>query len=187
MDSLGITEAALRIGSALALGALVGIDRERKNRPAGLRTMMLISLGSAGFVMLAQATLAATTGVPNGANVGANVGANAGHAEMSRVLQGLMGGIGFLGAGAVIQNKKFVRGLTTAAAVWCTAAIGAACGLGLYAIAGLLGAATLLTLVVLEPVEDRFFPEHANGEDERSDSAKRLGKDEVEYVVVKKL
>lgn len=174
MDSLGVQGVALRIGSALVLGAMVGIERERKNRPAGLRTIILISLGSAGFVMLGHQAIATTAGMSNG------------HAELSRILQGLIGGIGFLGAGAVIQNKKFVRGLTTAAAIWCTAAIGAACGLGLYVIASLLSVATLLTLVVLEPIERRYFPDRSNGDDERSESARKLVKDEVEYVVVKR-
>lgn len=157
MDTLTGSEIAIRIGGALLCGALVGVERERKHRPAGFRTMILISLGSCGFVLLGQETAAriardAAEHWPAGQ-------ALPGQAEMSRIIQGLMGGIGFLGAGAVIQNKKAVRGLTTAAAVWVVSALGAACGFGLYMLAAILSGATLFTLVVLDVVEDRYFPE----------------------------
>ena len=101
-----------------------------------------------------------------------------GQAEISRILQGLMGGVGFLGAGAVIQNKKAVRGLTTAAAVWVTAAVGAACGMGLYKLAGLVTFAQLFTLVILEHVEETYFPDHFQNEDDFN------GKGRVERVVL---
>ena len=153
MEMLTAGEVAMRIGAALVLGGLVGLERERKHRPAGFRTMILISLGSAAFMVVAHEIIAqsATTTGPGGVVIGP--------AETSRVLQGLIGGIGFLGAGAVIQNKRAVRGLTTAAAVWVTAAIGAACGLGLYVTAGVVAAFTMFTLVILEVVENRWFPE----------------------------
>jgi putative Mg2+ transporter-C (MgtC) family protein len=155
MDSLSVTEIAMRIGASLCLGGLVGIERERKHRPAGFRTMILISMGSAGFLVTGIEAIAEMSRLagPNGNTV------NLGQSEISRILQGLIGGIGFLGAGAVIQNKKAVRGITTAAAVWVTSCIGAACGLGLYALAAILSAGTLFTLVVLEQVEERYFPE----------------------------
>jgi putative Mg2+ transporter-C (MgtC) family protein len=157
MEPLLAKEIAIRIGGALLCGALVGLERERKHRPAGFRTMILISLGSCGFVLLGAETVArvgidTTAVLPAGAPI-------PGQAEMSRVIQGLMGGIGFLGAGAVLQSKKAVRGLTTAAAVWVVAALGAACGCGLYNLAIILGAATMFTLIVLDLVEDRFFPD----------------------------
>lgn len=160
MESLSGVEVGIRVIGALLCGALVGLERERKNRPAGFRTMILISLGSCGFVligveMVAQYGAAAAKSLPAGVPV-------PGQAEISRVLQGLIGGIGFLGAGAVIQNKKAVRGITTAAAVWVVAALGAACGLGFYVLAGILGGATLFTLVVLEVVENRYFPDPRN-------------------------
>ncbi|HZW05550.1 MAG TPA: MgtC/SapB family protein [Phycisphaerales bacterium] len=146
-------EVALRIGAALVLGGAVGLERERKHRPAGFRTMILISMGSAAFMVVAHEVLAQwdASAPPGGVPVGP--------AEVSRVLQGLIGGIGFLGAGAVIQNKRAVRGLTTAAAVWITAAIGAACGLGLYITASIVAGFTMFTLVVLEWLENRWFPE----------------------------
>lgn len=160
MESLSIGTIALRLGAAIILGALVGLERERKRRPAGFRTMILISIGSAGFMVLGIEGL---RGFPN----------NTGQAEISRVVQGLIGGIGFLGAGAVIQNKKAVRGLTTAAAVWVTAAIGAACGMGLYAIAVALSLAALFTLVVLEIFEERFFPEPEEWDEHKKNGKKK--------------
>ncbi len=161
MDVLTTQEMALRLGAALALGALVGLERERKHRPAGFRTMILISLGSAGYVLLGMQSVAMLAG-PGNAALPPGV-PHPGQAEISRVLQGLIGGIGFLGAGAVIQNKRAVRGITTAAAVWVTAATGAACGMGLYSLAVLLAIASLFTLVVLEMVEDRYFPDPDDG------------------------
>ena len=161
MELLPASEIAIRVGGSLLCGALIGLERERKQRPAGFRTMILISLGSCGFVLLGWETSArigvdTLAALPSGTPV-------PGQAEMSRVIQGLMGGIGFLGAGAVIQNKKAVRGLTTAAAVWVVAALGAACGFGLFRLALILGSATLFTLVILDIVENRLFPDPDDG------------------------
>ncbi|MFO0081246.1 MAG: MgtC/SapB family protein [Phycisphaerales bacterium] len=154
---------AVRIGAALVCGALVGLERERKQRPAGFRTMILVSLGCCGFVLIGHESIAhlgadALAKLPPGAPA-------PGQAEMSRVLQGLMGGIGFLGAGAVLQSKRVIRGVTTAAAVWVVAALGAACAMGLYQLALMLSGATLFTLIVLDMVENRFFPEPNDWED----------------------
>jgi putative Mg2+ transporter-C (MgtC) family protein len=160
----------MRVGAALLIGAVVGIERERKHRPAGFRTMILISLGSCGFVLIgheaaAQVAQAAAPSLPPGTPL-------PGQAELSRVLQGLIGGIGFLGAGAVIQNKKAVRGITTAAAVWVVSALGAACGLGLYPLAAILAVATLFTLVILDGVEARYFPDPDDAGDTPVDEKK---------------
>lgn len=151
MDGLPILEVILRTATAIGLGALVGLEREWYRHRAGMRTMILISVGSAGFMLLGTQTFArdpvSTTG----------------QAEISRVIQGLIGGIGFLGAGTIIQNRATVYGLTSAAAVFCVAAIGASCGLGLYGIASVLAGATLFTLVMLRLVENRFFPPPPGG------------------------
>lgn len=157
MEPIPPMEVALRVLAAVVCGALVGLERERKHRPAGFRTMILISLGSCGFILvgiesIAQYAKSALETLPPGTRV-------PGQAELSRVLQGIIGGVGFLGAGAVIQSKRAVRGVTTAAAVWVVAAMGTACGLGFYHLAIILGIATLFTLVVLELVEDRYFPD----------------------------
>jgi putative Mg2+ transporter-C (MgtC) family protein len=155
MDWSQLLDILARYGAALGLSALIGLERERKNRPAGLRTMILIGLGSAGFVTMGQAAIRGALADSHAAVPGADI---------SRVLQGLIGGIGFLGAGAVLQNKKAVRGLTTAAAVWVTAAIGTACGLALYVQAAVLAGFSLFTLVVLEYIEEKYFPDQFNEE-----------------------
>jgi putative Mg2+ transporter-C (MgtC) family protein len=111
------------------LGGLLGYERERHGKAAGLRTHMLVALGAALFVLVPQ-----QTGVSDG--------------DLTRVLQGLIAGIGFLGAGSIIKGheEKEIHGLTTAAGIWLTAAIGVAVGMGREATAVL---ATLLALVIL--------------------------------------
>lgn len=174
MNSVSLGETAIRIGAALLCGALVGLERERKNRPAGFRTMILVSLGSCGFVLVGLESIAyfAQLQAAQGAT-GTPVGFVPGQAEISRVLQGLIGGIGFLGAGAVIQSKRAVRGITTAAAVWVVAALGAACGMGFYPLAIMLAIATLFTLIVLEFVENRYFPDPNDGAFEPKDKKRK--------------
>ena len=115
MGSLGYLDVFLRLGAAVLAGALIGLDREVRNKPAGLRTMALVSLGAAVFVV---ATASAAT-----------------VDSTSRVIQGVITGVGFLGAGSIIRGRteESVRGLTTAASIWLAAAVGVACGLGLWA------------------------------------------------------
>jgi len=103
----------VRLLLAAALGGVLGYDREKKGKSAGLRTHMLVSMGAAMFVMVPQLAGMAI-------------------ADLSRVIQGVVTGLGFLGAGAIIKHRdeEQVQGLTTAAGVWMTAAIGIGCGLG---------------------------------------------------------
>lgn len=123
------TTVVLRLVIASFLGGLIGYEREVRGKSAGLRTHMLVALGSALFILTPQQ-------------------AGASPEDISRVLQGLIAGIGFLGAGAIMigQQKQTETGLTTAATVWITAAIGITVGIGLEATAVL---STLLTLVIL--------------------------------------
>lgn len=159
MESIPLLEVLARVVAAIGLGAMIGIEREWFRHRAGMRTMILISVGSAGFMLLGVETFArdpvSTTG----------------QAEISRVIQGLIGGIGFIGAGAIIHNRATVYGLTSAACVFCVASIGAACGLGLYAIATVIAVASLFTLVMLRAVETRLFPPPPGG-------VKRYGEDQ---------
>ena len=121
------TQMAVRLSMAAILGGLIGYERESKRKPAGLRTHILVALGSALYVVIPlQAGVIIT--------------------DLSRVLQGLVAGIGFLGAGAIIHGDNSNRGLTTAASIWLTAAIGASVGMGREGSA-VLG--TLLTIAVL--------------------------------------
>ena len=123
------TRVALRLFVAVALAAVVGYERERQGKTAGLRTHMLVALGVALVIVAAQ-----QSGVDPG--------------DMTRVLQGLFAGIGFLGAGAILKldDLRRVTGLTTAASIWATAAIAAAAGLGREGTAVL---ATILAYVIL--------------------------------------
>jgi putative Mg2+ transporter-C (MgtC) family protein len=123
-----ITRILTRLLLAAVLGGVLGYEREHQGKAAGIRTHMLVAMGAALFVLVPQLA-------------GMMV------ADLSRVIQGVVAGIGFLGAGAIIKNRDDdVRGLTTAAGVWMTAAIGIACGLGRESTALL---STLLALIVL--------------------------------------
>lgn len=178
MDSISATEMALRLGAAMVCGAVVGLERERKHRPVGLRTMILISIGSCGYMLIALEVLSLlSTQAGAAAAVGTDGSSIPVHPDISRVLQGLVTGIGFIGAGSIIQNRKTVKGLTTAAAAWVVAGLGAACGLGLYKLAAVLTGVVLFTLVVLAVVEQRVFPEPPKEPEppERSEESKDRG------------
>ncbi len=127
----------LRLLLALALGAIVGLERERQERAAGLRTVTMVSLGSCLF------TIIGAYGFPN--------------TDPSRVAAQIVTGIGFLGAGTIFLRKDLVRGLTTAATIWAVAAIGMAAGTARYFEAGFTTLLILAVLMVLKPIERRFF------------------------------
>jgi putative Mg2+ transporter-C (MgtC) family protein len=141
MMHLGTPELLLRLVLALVLGALIGLDRRLRSKPAGLRTMSLVSLGSATFTLVGLTAMMQLVEAEQGAGFEAMV-----RLDTSRVIAGIVGGIGFLGAGAIIQSRGRVQGLTTASGIWMTAAIGVATGLGQYVLAL---AATFLAYVVL--------------------------------------
>jgi putative Mg2+ transporter-C (MgtC) family protein len=123
---LTVLDLVARMGLATILGALVGWDRESQNKAAGLRTHMLVSLGSAIFTITAFQMFEVTTTAGDG------------RGDPTRLLQGLVSGIGFLGAGQIIQSRgEIVTGITTAAGIWVVGAIGVACGGGAYPLAGL--------------------------------------------------
>lgn len=153
MDVLPTGELAMRLGAAALAGALVGIDRERHRHSAGLRTMILVSTGSALLALVGQElALQASTGA---SAAGADAAAGTRGADaISRVVQGIIGGIGFLGAGVVMRSEGRVRGITTAASIWVTAAIGLALGLGMYTLGAMTLALALIALVLLKPVEE---------------------------------
>ncbi|MBX3390793.1 MAG: MgtC/SapB family protein [Phycisphaeraceae bacterium] len=143
MLTITTIEAVARIGAALGLGAVIGLERQFGKHPAGFRTMTLISIGSAAFTLLVIEVGAGASGMRSDSAAQAT----------SRVLQGLTTGIGFLGAGTIVRADKGVHGLTTAAAVWCVAAIGAACGLGEILLASIVTGAALIALVVMKLLE----------------------------------
>ncbi len=122
---------ALRLGVAALLGSLVGWERSRSDKPAATRTMLPVSTGSAAFMLLGLRVLYDLQAVDQAHGVILQ-------ADPTRVLSYLISGIGFLGGGAILHSKKVVRGMTTAATIWCTAALGAACGFGEFILAGVL-------------------------------------------------
>lgn len=139
-------EIVLRLCVAALLGGLVGVERERRHSwTAGLRTHMLVSVGAALF-MVASAHAFSDTLADSHVSL-----------DPSRIAAQVASGVGFLGAGAILLRKDFIRGLTTAASIWTVAAIGVSVGGGMY-VAGTT--ATLLALVILagmRPLERRFF------------------------------
>jgi len=139
MEDPGLLETLGRLALALALACVVGWDRELKQKPAGMRTHMLVGLGAAGFTL-----------------VGIELISEEEFNELARIIQGIIGGIGFLGAGTIIQSRGNVEGMTTAAGIWATAAMGVACGMGEYALAGMIGGLSLLVLSAAMVVEKRI-------------------------------
>ncbi|MFG6462629.1 MgtC/SapB family protein [Roseateles sp. DXS20W] len=128
-DAEQVTRILTRLLLAALLGGVLGYEREHKGKAAGIRTHMLVAMGSALFVLVPL-----LGGMLPG--------------DLSRVLQGVIAGVGFLGAGAIVKQRaeENVQGLTTAAGIWMTAAIGVACGMGRESTAVI---STLLALVVL--------------------------------------
>jgi len=148
-SALDIGRIAARLILALVIGALVGINRERIHKPAGLRTHMLVALGTSLVVVTAvEARMSAS--------------------DLSRVVQGLVTGLGFLGGGAILKltAEREIHGLTTAASIWTTAAASIAAGLGEVATAALGVALGLVILGLLggleRRLEDQVPPEAAD-------------------------
>jgi putative Mg2+ transporter-C (MgtC) family protein len=139
-----------RLGVACVLGAVLGLERQWRGKNTGLRTHMLVALGSALFIV-------------------ATVEADISRANLSRVIQGLATGIGFLGAGTILKlgERRLVLGLTTAAGIWVTAAVGMAVGLGLITPAVCAVILAWFILTVLGIIE-RWFRGRAPGQDRES-------------------
>ncbi len=125
-------EEILRLGGALLIGFLIGLEREISRKPAGLRTHMLVSLASSLFTIL---SLSSAFGD--------------GAADPTRIASQIVIGIGFVGAGVIISSGGEVKGVTTAASLWITAAMGMAMGLGEYLLATVAAGFTLVTLLVI--------------------------------------
>ncbi len=136
----------LRLGVACGLAMLIGYERERKNKPAGLRTHMLVGLGAAAFFLIFVEF--ALGPLKDAENISP---------DPTRIFEGVITGIGFLGAGAIIQGRGNVRGLTTGAGIWVAGAIGLACGGGYFVIAGVLTFFTLVILAIAGFVEYRYI------------------------------
>lgn len=144
-------ELALRLLLALALGGLVGLERELRDQPAGFRTHMLVAAGSCLF------TLVSAYGFESFARQSST---EAVRADVTRIASQVVVGIGFLGGGAILRSGQTIRGLTTAASLWVTAACGLAVGAGMLRLAALTAGLAFLALALLKPFErkvlDRF-------------------------------
>jgi putative Mg2+ transporter-C (MgtC) family protein len=142
-----------RVSLAFLLGGIVGFERQRVRRPAGLRTHMLVAAGSACFTV-ASVYGFDNLGVPR---------------DPARLAAQIVTGIGFLGAGAIFRTNDAVRGLTTASSIWITAAIGIASGLGMFVLAVFTTFLTFFALYVLKNVDlpgSRKEPKYASKDDD---------------------
>jgi len=136
---------AIRLLIAAVLGAAIGVERELHSHPAGTRTHLLVSLGSAAFTVL---SIYGFTGITNAGQVAP--------VDPSRIAAQIVTGIGFLGAGAILKYGGSVRGLTTAASLWVTAAIGMAAGAGELVVALVVTAIAILSLGPLSALVKRL-------------------------------
>ena len=128
-----LKEVFIKVLIAVVLSGLIGFERERRHRPAGFRTIMLVCLGSALFVLVTLETLPS---------------------EAGRIIAGIATGIGFLGAGTIFRSKSEVHGLTTAASIWAVAGVGIAIGLGYYLMTLI---SVVLILIILQLNKMEFF------------------------------
>src|SRR3954447_448880 len=137
----------VRLGAAIVIGGVIGLNRDLHHKPTGVRTLALVALGSALAVL-------AVADYPQ--------------ADVSRVIQGVITGVGFIGAGVILHRptEKRVHGLTTAAAIWVTAAIGVLCGLAAWRIVGIAAPFILLVLIAGGPVEKWCHKRLGSGDDE---------------------
>ena len=135
-DTQELARVTIRLLAAMLLGAVVGVEREARGKPAGLKTHMLVALGSALFVVVPL-----ELGMPL--------------AEVARIAQGVATGVGFIGAGAILKlsETREIQGLTTAATIWMTAAVGMTVGLGGLGIGALSVALTWVILAIIGRIE----------------------------------
>jgi putative Mg2+ transporter-C (MgtC) family protein len=154
----GNEETVICLGAALILGGMLGLDRELHGKPVGLRTYALVSLGAA----------VATIVVPESPNHSLAIDRNA----IGRVVQGILTGIGFLGAGVILRDPKgHVTGLTTAATIWIFAVLGIVCGLGYWSILVIGFGLTTFALLFGQRVErlvERLFKRNQSGPTDNS-------------------
>lgn len=127
---------ALRLTAGLLLGAIIGFERELHRQPAGFRTHSLVALGAALFTVVSA------------------YGFSGELVDPTRIAAQIVSGIGFIGAGTILQYRGHIRGLTTAASLWSVAAIGTAAGAGLYVVAVIGTVLILVILSILDRVED---------------------------------
>jgi putative Mg2+ transporter-C (MgtC) family protein len=139
MEELSALEILIRLAAAALLCGAIGYERETRHKPAGLRTNVLVGLGTAAMTIV-SIEVARFSPAPEAIDI-------------SRIASTILTGIGFIGAGTIIQSRGSVQGLTTAASIWVVAAIGLASGLGLYTLAVITTVAALIALISLRGVK----------------------------------
>lgn len=140
---INMPQALFKLLVSCLLGAAIGLERKRKGQPAGLRTFSLIAMGSTLAMLVSIYVCQQYVGLKNG--------------DPGRIAAQVITGVGFLGAGAIIQMKGSVRGLTTAAGIWMSSIIGLAVGVGMYVVATVATLLILFILVKLETIEHRHI------------------------------
>lgn len=139
-------EIALRLALATLLGAVIGVEREMRDRPAGLKTHMLTALAAAVFTVITFEIFELVRGLDPKSS-----------ADPIRVIEAVTAGVAFLAAGTIIQSRGRVQGLTTGAGMWMAGAIGVACGGGYYALALMAAALSVGIFVVINRLEERIL------------------------------
>lgn len=143
--TIPIWEVTMRLVMAAAFASVIGLDREAKDRPAGLRTHMLTALAAAVFTLL---TLEMAYDFARNKDLGS--------VDPSRVIQAVTAGVAFLAAGSIIQSGNKVHGLTTGAGMWMAGALGVACGSGYYLVAAIATVAAVVILKIVHRLEDNL-------------------------------
>jgi len=139
----------IRLAVAAGLALVLGLERELRGKPAGLRSHMLVSLGAAAFILVGMDILFATAEGDPSARI-----------DPTRIVQGVIGGIGFLGAGSIIRTGGSIHGITTGASIWLAGAIGVAAGVNNFPLAGMVTVLALVILVVLGRFEREVINNH---------------------------
>jgi putative Mg2+ transporter-C (MgtC) family protein len=144
-----MTDMLLRLVAAAGLGGIIGLDREVRGMAAGLRTHMLVALGATAFLLVGFEILFATAQGDPSARI-----------DPTRIVQGVIGGIGFLGAGSIIRSGGTIQGITTGASIWVAGAIGVSCATGNVPLAAMVTALAAVIIIGLGFLESALGHKH---------------------------
>ena len=147
MDWNFIIDCAIKIFASFVCGFILGVERKARQQVVGMRTLILITVSST-LLSILSVYMAHLSGVPSG--------------DPTRIVAGVISGIGFLGGGAILHQGLNIKGLTSAAIIWAASALGLSIGAGLYIQSGLALLVFVLSLVILEKVEEKWFPAEQN-------------------------
>ncbi|WP_265587890.1 MgtC/SapB family protein [Sphingomicrobium arenosum] len=155
-DTMSLADVAIRMSAAVILPLLIGIERYMRSKPIDFRPFVIISVGAAGLVIGTTELLHSTTDSQS-------------RIDPTRVIEGVITGIGFLGAGAMFRQGNFIQGAGSASAIWCAGAIGLICGMGEVWLAAIVTAIVLLLLVLSAPFTAKWDAEHEPDVTDKSD------------------